>query len=226
MINKEDILEKLAKEDLQVLILAYVYAKNLYMYGEDVTKAIQSATENAVIVDKAYRRGYYDAIKIMAESEKPKTIQEKQAESEKYQKAFDDGYESGYAQARFDYEPQPCEDAISRAEILKKQYPKASSLKYLKPTYIVDVNDIESLPSVTPSRPKGKWIKIPITRCYYPCDGCVKNKKYANDEWCSSCEFWKIKDFDYKCSKCGEIYSEAKNYCSDCGADMRGDNKE
>jgi hypothetical protein len=35
MINKELILEKLAKEDLQVLILAYVYAKNLYMYGED-----------------------------------------------------------------------------------------------------------------------------------------------------------------------------------------------
>lgn len=54
MINKEDILEKLAKEDLQVLILAYVYAKNLYMYGEDVTKTIQSATENAAIVDKAY----------------------------------------------------------------------------------------------------------------------------------------------------------------------------
>lgn len=35
---------------------------------------------------------------------KPKTIQEKQAESEKYQKAFDDGYANGYAQARFDYE--------------------------------------------------------------------------------------------------------------------------
>lgn len=107
MINKELILEKLAKEDLQVLVLAYVYAKNLYMYGEDVTKAIQSATENAAIVDKTYRRGYYDAIKIMAESKEPKTMQEKQAESEKYEKAFDDGYENGYAQARFDYEQQP-----------------------------------------------------------------------------------------------------------------------
>lgn len=37
----------------------------------------------------------------------PKTIQEKQAESEKYQKAFDDGYKNGYAQARFDYEQEP-----------------------------------------------------------------------------------------------------------------------
>lgn len=39
--------------------------------------------------------------------QEPKTIQEKQAESEKYEKAFDDGYENGYAQARFDYEQEP-----------------------------------------------------------------------------------------------------------------------
>lgn len=39
--------------------------------------------------------------------EKPKTIQEKQAESEKYEKAYDDGYKTGYAQARFDYEQEP-----------------------------------------------------------------------------------------------------------------------
>lgn len=36
----------------------------------------------------------------------PKTIQEKQADSEKYQKAYDDGYDDGYAQARFDFEPK------------------------------------------------------------------------------------------------------------------------
>ena len=35
------------------------------------------------------------------------TIQDKQAESEKYQKAFDDGYANGYAQAKFDYEQEP-----------------------------------------------------------------------------------------------------------------------
>lgn len=39
--------------------------------------------------------------------QEPKTIQEKQAESEKYQKAFDDGYANGYMQARFDYEQEP-----------------------------------------------------------------------------------------------------------------------
>lgn len=44
---------------------------------------------------------------IKALEQEPKTIQEKQAESEKYDKAFDDGYEHGYAQARFDYEQEP-----------------------------------------------------------------------------------------------------------------------
>lgn len=42
------------------------------------------------------------------EKQKP-TAQDKQAESEKYQKAFDDGYANGYAQARFDYDQEPCE---------------------------------------------------------------------------------------------------------------------
>lgn len=44
---------------------------------------------------------------VKEQEQKPKTIQEIQAESEKYQKAFEDGYEQGYAQARFDYEQEP-----------------------------------------------------------------------------------------------------------------------
>lgn len=52
---------------------------------------------------------YYEALEmaIKALEQEPKTIQEKQAESEKYDKAFDDGYKNGYAQARFDYEQEP-----------------------------------------------------------------------------------------------------------------------
>jgi len=46
---------------------------------------------------------FIDAIKALKQEP---TIQEKQAESEKYQKAFDDGYDNGYAQARFDYEQE------------------------------------------------------------------------------------------------------------------------
>lgn len=60
--KKEFLLEELAKEDLHVLSLAYVYAKNLQKYDVDVTKAIRSAIENMVILDEAYRRGYCDAM--------------------------------------------------------------------------------------------------------------------------------------------------------------------
>lgn len=69
-INKEALLEELAKEDLQVLSLAYVYATNLHMYGEDVTKAICTATENAAMMEKAYRKGYHDAMSRMSRMKK------------------------------------------------------------------------------------------------------------------------------------------------------------
>lgn len=60
--KKEVLLKELAKEDLQVLALAYVYAKNLQMYGEDVTEKWLTATQNASALEKAYNKGYYDAV--------------------------------------------------------------------------------------------------------------------------------------------------------------------
>ncbi len=67
--KKDILLKELAKEDLQVLSLAYVYAKNLQMYGVDVTKAIATATENAAKLDIAYHKGYCDAMNRRSESE-------------------------------------------------------------------------------------------------------------------------------------------------------------
>lgn len=43
---------------------------------------------------------------------KQPTVQDKQAESERYQKAFDDGYANGYAQARFDYDQESCDKCV------------------------------------------------------------------------------------------------------------------
>ena len=60
-INKNVILELLAKEDVQVLSLAYLYASNCHKYGVDVTKAAGTAVEMASIVDRAYVRGCTDA---------------------------------------------------------------------------------------------------------------------------------------------------------------------
>lgn len=54
-------MELLAKEDVQVLSLAYLYASNYHKYGVDVTKASYTAVEMTSIVDRAYTRGYADA---------------------------------------------------------------------------------------------------------------------------------------------------------------------
>lgn len=67
---RDALLEQLTKEDLQVLSLAYMYAKYLQMYGKDITKTIDTATQNAALLEKAYRKGYYDGRNdMLAESE-------------------------------------------------------------------------------------------------------------------------------------------------------------
>lgn len=119
---------------------------------------------------------------------------------------------------------QPSENCISReaVNVLVDELARAISDERIgisrgRSTATV-MRDILHLPSVTPQRQKGKWIKIPVTLCHYPCDGCVKDKSHANDEWCSSCEFWRAEDFDCKCSECGKVYSEVENYCPNCGS--------
>ena len=85
-----------------------------------------------------------------------------------------------------------CSDCISRQAAIDKA------------TYIeteegwsgrmVDVKDIESLPSVTPKPKIGHWIEHP------------------NDYECSECHIIRAK------GRTGKY-----NYCPNCGADMRGD---
>ena len=69
-IKKEALLEELAKEDTQILGLAYVHAKYLMMYGIDIEKAVYTATENVEILTKAYQKGYYDAMRRISQMEK------------------------------------------------------------------------------------------------------------------------------------------------------------
>lgn len=101
------------------------------------------------------------------EEQQPKTIQEKQAESEKYQKAFDDGYENGYAQARFDYGQQPCEDMRDATEEERK-----STKDYIdsisKPTGLQFDDIYEELNFVQPH--KKTFVNLQL------CEDCVKRK--------------------------------------------------
>lgn len=60
--TKEELAKELVKEDFQVLMLAYAYAKNLYLYGTDVTKTCNTVIGNVAALDRAYRKGYYDGM--------------------------------------------------------------------------------------------------------------------------------------------------------------------
>ena len=66
---KKDLLKALEQEDLQTLSLAYAYAKNMKLYGEDVTKAWVTAVQQNAILEKAYRDGYYEGLRQTATKE-------------------------------------------------------------------------------------------------------------------------------------------------------------
>ena len=107
-------------------------------------------------------------------------------------------------------EQQPCEDAVSREDlrdaISNLNYWHANQYGELRPggggkyATVYKANDVErmadTLPSVTPIRPKGEW----ETGYTYP-DGV----------------YW-------KCSACKELIRVRipMHFCSNCGADMRG----
>ena len=92
------------------------------------------------------------------------TTQECQAESDKFDAAFQDGYNNGYAQAKFDYEQEPttkndlgvdkllsdCEKMSFDIEIFNKPL-KVVALDAVK-------NIVKDLSSVTPQEPR--WIPV------------------------------------------------------------------
>jgi hypothetical protein len=61
--KKQAMLDQLAKENEQVIGLAYMYAKNMHLYGTDVTKAWDSAVRQSIDLNNAYIRGRCDSDK-------------------------------------------------------------------------------------------------------------------------------------------------------------------
>ena len=58
--RKQLMLEYLSNESEQVIALAYMYAKNMYDYGVDVTKEIDSAVVQQEALHNAYLKGRND----------------------------------------------------------------------------------------------------------------------------------------------------------------------
>lgn len=63
------LIDELSKMPSMVIATAYLYAINYTLYGEDVTEKWLTATQNASALEKAYEKGYYDALQRQAESE-------------------------------------------------------------------------------------------------------------------------------------------------------------
>lgn len=68
-IESEQLIDELSKMPPMVIATAYLHAINYTLYGEDVTEKWVTATEQIAILEKAYRKGYYDALQRKAESE-------------------------------------------------------------------------------------------------------------------------------------------------------------
>ena len=82
-------------------------------------------------------------------------IQEKQANADKIDAVYIDGFKAGYSQARFDLEQERCEDAISRQAV-------EEIINDIRDCISVDgywaiLERMKKLPSVTPAEKVGRW---------------------------------------------------------------------
>lgn len=62
------LIDELSKMPPMVIATAYLHAINYILYGEDVTEKWVTATQNAAVLEKAYRKGYYDALQKQAKN--------------------------------------------------------------------------------------------------------------------------------------------------------------
>lgn len=67
--QSKQLINELSKMPPMVIATAYLHAINYTLYGEDVTEKWVTATQNASALDKAYNKGYYDALQRQTESE-------------------------------------------------------------------------------------------------------------------------------------------------------------
>jgi len=130
------------------------------------------------------------------------TRQELQAESDKFDAAFQDGYNNGYAQGRFDYEQEQTTlgvDAISRAEAQTEIEMNAS--RYTLAKERGGMGQVEwILPPVTSQEPRiiGEWLRMSDLSeqeddryKYSRCRNVIHHKNemdlYTFNSWCGKC---------------------------------------
>lgn len=225
------------------------------MTREELAKTIREDYERkgvwACKVDTINMQLDFEMLGIILEAleQEPKTIQEIQAESEKYQKAFEDGYEQGYAQARFDYEQEPCEDVISRQAVLETLDNNRYSNEFCDEHNIdwsinlgmahIAVNKLEPISSLPCSdtinlqkvlEQINCWIGSGEYRCTNATEYLTKRIKTMPSVKLQEPKtgHWKRIGYDiYECSICGQDVMTgdicAYKHCHGCGARMESE---
>ena len=121
-----------------------------------------------------------------------------------YNYAFDfyaDLLMKAYKQGEKDAQPEPCEDAISKADMLETYadlYDVFEDNDQIRKELNKVYDKLNALPFVMPERKKGKWI----------------TQQFSSWAECSECHDWY------------GIESVQYNFCPNCGADMREEQDE
>lgn len=128
---------------------------------------------------------------------------------------------------------EQCEDAVSRQDILDGAVTHYSvSGANIAYRNAVPVEHIELLPSVHPKQKKGRWIPVTRIEKWHKEEGLVgfppevKEFPQCTIEWVDATEPDEVDGL--RCSKCGTVYdfTEARNWCSECGAKMEGQDED
>lgn len=67
--ERKMLIDELSKMPTMVIATAYLHATNYILYGEDVTEKWVTAIQQASVLEKAYKKGYYDAMQRQTEKE-------------------------------------------------------------------------------------------------------------------------------------------------------------
>lgn len=142
---------------------------------------------------------------------------EQEPTNENLHREREQAYMQGYEDASKRFRQEPCEDAISKQEVLEAFEEWINDREDWNEHPVRFARSLVSLPSVTPTRKKGKW---------------VAHHDESDDSHtidCSCCGYTLVRivnrNYTAKMALNSAKYM-TKNYCPNCGAEMESEKNE
>ena len=118
--------------------------------------------------------------------------------------------------------------AIDADALEKEGWSLHRTIRVDKNTEEYQTKPLKKVPTIEPQRKKGKWIPVTRIEKWHKEDGLVgfppevKEFPQCTIEWVDATEPDEVDGL--RCSECGTVYdfTEARNWCSECGAEMGG----